>query len=380
MSVLGLRSNPPRLERAQSSSEGGMPYLRLLIVIFFMQLETFTYMIVNWFGCRLRQVNLLTPEDTQQPLRPRSLWVYLSLLQYCLMMVFEFRSYRQLYRIFVCLGLNSLVSYRAFLRFPSAYPRPSTPTPDDARLSQSWQALHKMDRPANTFPSLHVGHVYLLALLVADEQSREKTDSHLLWATAIAISTITTKQHYLVDITGGLLLAEQIASQIYEPWNRGELSFRAAVRSVRAMNAHLDELAANPRRFQLSDTERHPRIAEFLARYRRHGSVSSFFAAAEPAFLFERQRQLLAMLLELRSYVSALNFITPGLLQFIQDMENAAPHINEGGTYTYLRELDEDMQRVMSLIFAVPARNQPFCSPAAQDLEVLTEMTAQQGN
>ncbi|MBI4042683.1 MAG: phosphatase PAP2 family protein, partial [Deltaproteobacteria bacterium] len=60
--------------------------------------------------------------------------------------------------------------------------------------------------PTNCCPSLHVATVYICCLPYLYEQ-KGKFICLFLWASAIAISTLTTKQHYFIDIVAGLGMA-----------------------------------------------------------------------------------------------------------------------------------------------------------------------------
>ncbi len=332
-----------------------MQYFRFAITVFFLQIETLTYLIVNWVTSAFRSVSLLTPADEAQPLRPRSLWAYLSLVPYCLLMFFEFRSYRQLMRILTCLWLDSALAYGCFFRWPSAYPRPALPALDDAKLRDSWRALHKMDRPGNTFPSLHVSHVYLLALIMSRQVPRGHAEAYFAWATVVSLSTVITKQHYLVDVTGGLMLAEEIMTHVYEPLEEGRFSFREAWAQMRKVNDKLNALGQRPQDFRLALADRHPRVVQLLADYRACGSFAGLFdGCSERAFLFERKAQLLELLRGIRPYIKVANKLMPGLLQFIEDMEEADPLLHDASVRAYLLELDEDLKGVMDALFEYP--------------------------
>lgn len=70
------------------------------------------------------------------------------------------------------------------------------------------RALHVFDRPFNTWPCLHVAQTGLI-LLVVTGWLRRRPWIVLLWVvwTVMAISTLTTKQHYIWDLITGLPLA-----------------------------------------------------------------------------------------------------------------------------------------------------------------------------
>ncbi|HJV32722.1 MAG TPA: phosphatase PAP2 family protein, partial [Patescibacteria group bacterium] len=67
-------------------------------------------------------------------------------------------------------------------------------------------ALYAADRPTNLFPSLHVSLSFLFALAVGDARPRLRPWA-LAWAALIAVSTLLTRQHYLVDVVGGVIVA-----------------------------------------------------------------------------------------------------------------------------------------------------------------------------
>ena len=86
------------------------------------------------------------------------------------------------------------------------YPRPvlHPPYPD---LSHAFLAsVQRIDPPGNVFPSLHVAHTTMLALILRADR-RRLGNITLLMATLLALSTLTTKQHFLADVVSGYILA-----------------------------------------------------------------------------------------------------------------------------------------------------------------------------
>ena len=59
--------------------------------------------------------------------------------------------------------------------------------------------LRGVDRAGSAFPSLHVAMAVVAALQAKRERFRS-APALALWAVAVALSTLTTKQHYAVDV------------------------------------------------------------------------------------------------------------------------------------------------------------------------------------
>jgi len=97
-----------------------------------------------------------------------------------------------------------------FLFFPTTYPRPVYPEVANPLVAFLMSLVGSYDTPNNCFPSMHVaitaGTVYCLRYL-----SRKLVITYSIWAIFIFISTLTTKQHYFVDILGGLAVAGLVA-------------------------------------------------------------------------------------------------------------------------------------------------------------------------
>jgi membrane-associated phospholipid phosphatase len=78
------------------------------------------------------------------------------------------------------------------------------PYPD---LSSAFLAsVQHIDPPGNVFPSLHVAHTTMLSLLLLEDRPVLGRIA-LVMATLLAISTLTTKQHFIADVVAGYLLA-----------------------------------------------------------------------------------------------------------------------------------------------------------------------------
>ena len=76
--------------------------------------------------------------------------------------------------------------------------------PPYADISAAFLAsVQHIDPPGNVFPSLHVAHTTMLALLLLKDRPRLGLVA-LAMATALALSTLTTKQHFIADVLSRL--------------------------------------------------------------------------------------------------------------------------------------------------------------------------------
>jgi len=124
---------------------------------------------------------------------------------------------RAKFRRFAAVAVGTMAfSAICFILFPLTLARPEIPL---ASLSDRLlAALYAADRPTNLFPSLHVSLSFLFALAVGDARPRLRPWM-IAWAALVAVSTLFTRQHYLIDVVGGVIVA-WIAWRIYLPKSR----------------------------------------------------------------------------------------------------------------------------------------------------------------
>jgi membrane-associated phospholipid phosphatase len=91
-----------------------------------------------------------------------------------------------------------------FLLYPTIAPRPAHVI--DAGFG-AWglRFLYSADPPYNCFPSLHVAHS-LLSALTCHRVHKKVGLVATLCAALVALSTLFTKQHYVLDVVAGMLL------------------------------------------------------------------------------------------------------------------------------------------------------------------------------
>lgn len=164
------------------------------------------YLLLNHFHLFEPVELYLFPFEKSLPLVPSTIWIYLTdyfLPVLVLFLVKEDRHLRKLVgAFFTLLALHYLV----FLFYPTAYPRVEVPADVTGLTGIAFTALHWIDTPANCFPSGHVSICYLGAFTMY-HVNRYQFPFFLLWATLISFSTMTTKQHYFLDIISAVVLA-----------------------------------------------------------------------------------------------------------------------------------------------------------------------------
>jgi len=68
------------------------------------------------------------------------------------------------------------------------------------------QWCFEADVPNNTFPSLHVGLSFTIAFGIMHLRKRIGW-LYLIWAIAIAFSTVMVRKHFVMDVFGGIIIA-----------------------------------------------------------------------------------------------------------------------------------------------------------------------------
>ena len=167
---------------------------------------------VAYFGAghleMARSTELLrTALDDALPFWPWTAWFYLpfyvGVFAVCISGI---RSRAILHR--GCLGVLGvmLVGLACHLLIPAEYPRPVLHAPYPDLSTAFMAAVQRIDPPGNVFPSLHVAQTSALAFILFRDR-RGLGLVAIVMATILALSTLTTKQHFVADIVAGYVIA-----------------------------------------------------------------------------------------------------------------------------------------------------------------------------
>ncbi|MFC3768263.1 phosphatase PAP2 family protein [Paenibacillus sp. GCM10012303] len=164
------------------------------------------YGILNRPG--MRTYDLSTRVDEMLPFLPVFVIPYLiwyPFIAACLVTLF-YRNRATYYRTLFALCLGLVISYIFFYFYQSGITRPQL---GEGFLYSLVQFVYHNDAPYNCFPSIHVLTTYLM--IKSSKQAFPhvglRWTIHLL-AWSIILSTVFVKQHVLLDIAGGIAVAE----------------------------------------------------------------------------------------------------------------------------------------------------------------------------
>jgi membrane-associated phospholipid phosphatase len=142
--------------------------------------------------------------DRQTPLLVWTVWIYHSQFLFLAFAVAALKKAETISRTLYAMGLASLVSFLIFALYPTTISR--TVSTGTGLTAQAFDLLYRVDSASNCLPSLHVSLAWSAAIGVLRER-RWLGVVCCLWAALISGSTMTTKQHYLIDVIAGLALA-----------------------------------------------------------------------------------------------------------------------------------------------------------------------------
>jgi len=146
--------------------------------------------------------------DSATPFIPQTIWIYASEIPFFLTVYFLSKNLENTNKYLYAFFFLQLVSVAIFVIYPTTYPRDLFPLTEklDPFTFSLFGSLRVTDAPTNCLPSLHVSSCYLSSFVFLKEQQK-KFPLFFIWASAIAISTLTTKQHYIIDVIVGFLMA-----------------------------------------------------------------------------------------------------------------------------------------------------------------------------
>ena len=167
--------------------------------------------------------------DDLIPFWPWTAWFYLPVYAAIfLIAIGGFRSRDLFNRALRAVALVMFVGALGHLFVRAEYPRPLL-HPPYADLSTTFMAwVQRVDRPGNVFPSLHVAQTSTLAFLLYRDRPRLGLAAIVLGA-ILALSTLTTKQHFIADVISGYALVWAACAFALRGWpGRADPVTRAA--------------------------------------------------------------------------------------------------------------------------------------------------------
>lgn len=186
-----------------SESVGCSNREKLKIFIWFAAAYSVLYIIPN-FSSTNRSVELpLTPWDLAIPFLPWTFLIYTSDYLFIFFAIVTIRNAQEFKQFSRMMFLALIIGGGFFWFFPTSYPRPTGTETSSPWIQALIHFVYTADSPKNCFPSMHVAFTTLSAYSLR-RSTKIRQVFYSLWCLAIIVSTLTTKQHYLSDVVGGL--------------------------------------------------------------------------------------------------------------------------------------------------------------------------------
>lgn len=198
------------MDKKKNMLAGVVPGYSLVPIILALLLNQIAY-----FGSRAvaggwYHYNLETSLDGRIPFWPPSVLIYLGSYLFWLAgyILLARQEKEEAYHFFLSEALSKLLCMIFFLVLPTTNTRPAIEI--DGLWNQLMIYLYSTDAADNLFPSIHCLESWLCFIGVKNRRGTPHWYQNFSCAAAvlICISTLLTKQHVVVDVIGGIFMAE----------------------------------------------------------------------------------------------------------------------------------------------------------------------------
>jgi membrane-associated phospholipid phosphatase len=179
---------------------------KLLLAVAASAINAVLYLVPNHLQLTPASTLPWTRLDAAVPFVPLTLWIYVSdyvLVAGAFLLIPTWADARRFARAYFAL---LVVGSTIHLLWPTTFPREAFPISGDDLTARAFRLLRTVDLPTSCLPSMHVASSYLAAFSLW-RRSRAIFTAWTSWATAVAVSTLTAKQHYALDVFAGFALA-----------------------------------------------------------------------------------------------------------------------------------------------------------------------------
>lgn len=168
-----------------------------------------------YLGCNRLTENwtlhsLALPVDAQIPLIPCTIVIYFGCYLFWIVnyILIYRRSREYAYRFFVADFLARVVCLLFYLLYPTTLERPVVE--GTGFFEEAIRFLYQIDAPTNLFPSIHclVSWFCFIGILGDKKIPVWYKAASFFMAAAVFVSTLTTRQHVILDIVGGVVFAQ----------------------------------------------------------------------------------------------------------------------------------------------------------------------------
>jgi membrane-associated phospholipid phosphatase len=140
------------------------------------------------------------------PQVPGMIIFYESYFLLVLLSFIRAKSPKSLRALSITMMVSAVIACTIFLLFPGELGFSRTMNIEG--FESIFEALHRMDKPHNLYPSLHITFSSISAFTLIKQTKQKRFQALLLlWVMMISLSVILTHQHHLFDIATGFVLA-----------------------------------------------------------------------------------------------------------------------------------------------------------------------------
>ena len=162
--------------------------------------------------------------DRMMALDPAWSLVYTSLFLAALLPAFVIHDQELLRRTILGFMLMWVAAFACFVAYPTLGPRPARYM-GEGFSGWALRMIYSSDHRYNCLPSLHVAQCFFAAFACGVVNRRVGAVA-CVWALLVGLSTVYTKQHYVLDVVTGMLLAVAAYAIVLRTFRREAIADR----------------------------------------------------------------------------------------------------------------------------------------------------------
>lgn len=196
---------------------------KALLFITVLAIIGIAYRLVSMLTIGGSQIEILKiPADDWIPFAPWMVLFYVCVYLFWIPPILSsLVSYCEFKKILISATVSFAVMFLIYFIFPCSYPRPTLLNPNGwAEELVAW--LYMIDLPNNTFPSGHVTSVTMILSATFRKFHPAFAVLYFIWGALIILSTLLIKQHFIIDVAGGLMLAFLMLRYFHKPYSNRE--------------------------------------------------------------------------------------------------------------------------------------------------------------